>query len=312
MKERATFWPSMIVSLLALAAVAYFSAVTGPQSSDPEFSLYQIRLPRFLTAAILGAGLAIAGQMLQLATKNPLSDPEILGINQGAVFSVVALLLVSGNNQNPKLLLLAALVGGGVTGTAILLMASSGAFPRERLILAGLTLAFFFGSASGSALIMKETDLFELLHWTAGKLSGAQWSDAGLATLALVVAVILAIFRASQWNALLLGEESAKALGVDPVGRRVEIIACTVLLCAVCVAVAGPIGFVGIIVPHLSRILAGLDYRRSVPLTIILGALLVSASDLVARTVIHPAEIPVGILTALVGAPYFLYRARQL
>ena len=310
MTSAASFWPSLVASTLALVGLAVLSVMIGPESVDPQYTLYQVRLPRFLTGAALGAALALAGNLLQLATQNPLSEPELLGINQSAVFAVVVLLLIAGS-ASATAILVAALVGGALSGTAILLMTSSGAFPRERLILAGLTLAFFFGSASSGLLILKESDLFELLHWTAGKLSGAGWSDFALCISVLAVAVVLSILRASAWNALQLGEEGARSLGLDPVTLRVEMMVITVCLCSVAVAVAGPIGFVGIIIPHLSRLLAGLDYRFRVPLSLLTGAILVAGADLLARSVIHPVEIPVGIVTALLGAPYFLYRAQR-
>lgn len=312
MKSPATFWPTLATVTLALLVVGLVSAHTGPVSNDPSYSLWQVRLPRFCTAAVLGAALGLCGMLLQLATRNPLSEPELLGINQSAVFAVVLLLLVAGSSVSSGLFLLAALAGGAVTGGAVLLMSASGSFPRERLILAGLTLAFFFGSASSGLLLLKETDLFEVLHWTAGKLSGSDWGDVTLSATALAAATALSVIRATQWNALQLGEEGARNLGVDPGKLRLEIVALAVILCSVSVAVAGPIGFVGIIVPHLSALTSGLDYRRRLPTTLVAGALLVAVSDLVARTVIHPAEIPVGILTALVGAPYFLYRAQKL
>ena len=312
MRPVAGFWPSVFSTVLLIALGGYLSLSLGPTSADPAYTLYQIRLPRFVTAVLVGAALGLAGSLLQLATRNPLSEPELLGVNQSAVFAVVLLLLVLGERAHPLAMLSVAVLGGAVTGTAILLMSASGAFPRERLILAGLTMAFFFGSASSGLLLLNETDLFELLHWTAGKLSGANWLDAGLVGGCLVVAVIVSVARATQWNALLLGDDTARGLGIDPVNRRVEIVSLAVLLCAVSVAVAGPIGFVGIIVPHLANAMAGLDYRRRTPLLLLMGGALVALSDLLARTVLHPAEIPVGILTALVGAPYFLYRAQKL
>lgn len=312
MKIPATYWPTFLFGLVALAATAYLSVTLGPTSPDPQFSLYHIRLPRFVTATMLGASLALAGSLLQLATKNPLSEPELLGVNQSAVFAVVLLLLATGGQAAPGAILLSALLGSSVSGIAILFMTSSGAFPRERLILAGLTMAFFFGSASSGLLLLKETNLFELLHWTAGKVSGANWQDATLTFSALVLCLVLSLFRASQWNVLQLGDEGALNLGVDPVTRRIEIVTMSIALTAICVAVAGPIGFVGIVVPHLSQICAGLDYRRSLPLTLVLGGLLVALSDLLARCLFHPVELPVGVLTALVGAPYFLYRAQKL
>ena len=312
MRPVAGFWPSVFSTVLLIALGGYLSLSLGPTSADPAYTLYQIRLPRFVTAVLVGAALGLAGSLLQLATRNPLSEPELLGVNQSAVFAVVLLLLVLGERAHPLAMLSVALLGGAVTGTAILLMSASGAFPRERLILAGLTMAFFFGSASSGLLLLNETDLFELLHWTAGKLSGANWLDAGLVGGCLVVAVIVSVARATQWNALLLGDDTARGLGIDPVNRRVEIVSLAVLLCAVSVVAVSFNDFVGIIVPHLANAMAGLDYRRRTPLLLLMGGALVALSDLLARTVLHPAEIPVGILTALVGAPYFLYRAQKL
>ncbi|MCA9775960.1 MAG: iron ABC transporter permease [Candidatus Eremiobacteraeota bacterium] len=312
MRPVAGFWPALISSTLFTLLAGYLSVSLGPTSADPQFTLYQIRLPRFVTAVLVGAALGVAGSLLQLATRNPLSEPELLGVNQSAVFAVVLLLLVSGGGAHPLLMLAVALLGGGVTGVAILLMSASGAFPRERLILAGLTMAFFFASACSGLLLLAGTDLFELLHWTAGKLSGANWLDAGLVGACLIPVALVSVARATQWNALLLGDDTARGLGIDPVNRRVEIVSLAVLLCAVSVSVAGPIGFVGIIVPHLANMLAGLDYRRRIPLILLMGGALVALSDVLARIVLHPAEIPVGILTALVGAPYFLYRAQKL
>lgn len=312
MSAAAGYRPSLVSAAALVLLAGYFTLYGGPPSADPQYSFYQVRLPRFLSAVLIGAALGLAGALLQLATRNPLSEPELLGVNQSAVFCVVLLLLVGGGSPHAAFMLLAALLGGAVSGLAILLMSASGAFPRERLILAGLTMSFFFGSASSGLLLLNETNLFELLHWTAGKLSGATWLDTVLVGACLLPAAVVSLLRAGQWNVLLLGDDQARGLGIDPVARRVEIVCLAVLLCAVCVAVAGPIGFVGIIVPHLASFMAGLDYRRRLPLILLMGAALVSVSDVLARTLLHPAEIPVGILTALVGAPYFLYRAQRL
>ncbi len=305
------FWATLIFVFSALLLVGYLSLVVGPTSSDLAYAITEIRLPRFLTAVLLGASLGLAGLLIQLATNNPLSEPELLGINQSAVFAVILGLVIWGDNLPTGGIFLAALLGGTLSGVAILMMTVSGAFPRDRLILAGLTIAFFFGSAGHGLLLMKDSDLFEILHWVAGKLSGADWSDVRVVCVIFVPALLLSIRRASDWNLLELGDDTARNLGVDPVARRLELVALTVVLCATCVALAGPIGFVGIIVPHLARYLAGISYLRRLPMSLALGALLVAASDLVARWIVQPTEIPVGVLTALVGAPYFLYRAQK-
>lgn len=296
---------------MALALLGYLSLRLGPQTPDLAYAVSEVRLPRYLLAALLGAGLGLAGLAVQLATRNPLSEPELLGINQSAVFAVCLASLFWGKDLSTLGLVTVALLGGLLGGAAVLLLATSAGMTRDRLVLGGLTLAFFFGSSAHGMLLLRDSDLFELLHWTAGKLSGANWIDVRLAGLALTAALAVAFFRVSQWNLLELGDDSARALGIDPVRRRVELVALTVGICSVAVALAGPIGFVGLIVPHLARLMVGLDYLRVLPTTLVLGAVLLSGADLLARTVAQPVEIPAGVVTALVGAPYFLYRARR-
>ena len=161
-------------------------------------------------------------------------------------------------------------------------------------------------------MLLRDTDLFELLYWISGKLSGSDWNDVAIAGGALLLSLAVALPRCNSWNLLQIGDDNARNLGVNPVARRVEMLVLTVILCSVSVALAGPIGFVGIVIPHLSELLVGLDYRKRLPVGVLLGAILVSASDLLARTILAPSELPVGVLTALVGAPYFLYQARRL
>lgn len=312
MSDKLKYLLTFSLGLLSLLFIAALSLTQGPEGSNVHYTVLHVRTPRFLLASILGASLGLAGMLLQLCTKNPLSEPELLGINQSAVLAVVLATLFFGAGLSPHILLLAALLGGGVSGFAILSMTASGSFPRDRLILAGLTLAFFAGSASSGILLLRDTDLFELLHWIAGKLSGANWTDVLIAGIALALCVLPAMLRSQSWNVLQLGDDQAKNLGIEPVTLRIEMLVIIVVLCSVAVALAGPIGFVGIVVPHLSHMLVGLDYRRRIPVTLLSGALLVSLSDLIARTVVAPTELPVGILTAFVGAPYFLYKARQL
>ncbi len=311
MRSPLAFFGTLAFLLIALTLLGLLSVRLGPQTPDLAYAVSEVRLPRYLLAVLLGAGLGLAGLAVQLATRNPLSEPELLGINQSAVFAVCLATLIWGKNLSTGGMLLVALSGGLLGGGAVLLLATSAQMTRDRLVLGGLTLAFFFGSVAHGMLLLRDSDLFELLHWTAGKLSGADWLDVRISGLALLVALAVALVRVSQWNLLELGDDSARGLGVDPVARRVELVAMTVGLCSVAVALAGPIGFVGLIVPHLARLLVGLDYLRVLPTTLLLGAVLVAGADLLARTVAQPVEIPAGVVTALVGAPYFLYRARK-
>lgn len=302
----------IILILIALAAlIGLLSIWFGPASADPSYAVFQVRLPRYVLAIVLGAALGLAGLAVQLATKNPLSDPELLGINQSAVFAVCLASLIGGKMLGAYTLFAAALLGGSLGGMAVLLLASSAGITRDRLILGGLTLAFFFGSIGHGILLLRDSDLFELLHWMAGKLSGADWFDVKVGLAFLLSAVLACAFRVSKWNLLEMGDDSVRSLGVNPARMRIELIGLTVFLTSATVALAGPIGFVGLIVPHLARMLVGFDYRKVLPLVLLLGACLVSASDLLARIFFYPVEIPVGVVTALIGGPYFLYRARR-
>ncbi len=311
-RPRSAFLGCLVVSLALLCLIGFLSISTGPATSDISYAVSQVRLPRYLLAVFLGASLGLSGLAVQLATRNPLSEPELLGINQSAVFAVCLATLVWGKGLSVPVMLTVALAGGLLGGSAVLLLATSAGMTRDRLVLGGLTLAFFFGSTAHGMLLLRDSDLFELLHWTAGKLSGATWLDVKIAATALAASLTFTMARVGSWTLLELGDDSARGLGVDPVRCRVELVAMTVWLCSVAVALAGPIGFVGLMVPHIARLLVGMDLFRVLPTSLLLGAVLVSGADLAARTVAQPVEIPVGVVTALLGAPYFLYRARKL
>ncbi|WP_239337357.1 iron ABC transporter permease [Frankia sp. CiP3] len=274
--------------------------------------IWTFRLPRVLLAAVVGAGLSVVGATLQAVVRNPLADPFVLGVSSGAGFAAV-IVLVAGAAGTTSLSA-AAFTGSLAALAAVWLLArQDGQFSPTRLVLAGVALSylFFAGTSflifqSGSARAA-QTALF----WLLGSLGGATWSQLGLPTLAIVAGTGWLTLRARPLNALLVGDDTAAALGVDVPRLRAELLIITSLLTGVAVAVSGGIGFVGLVVPHIARLLVGADHRRLLPLAAAGGALFLVWSDLLTRIVVAPEELPLSVITAAVGAPLFLHLLRR-
>lgn len=302
------FWvPALLLGLLLLLGL--ISTQVGLNPLTREYTLWQIRWPRYLLAVLLGAALGLSGCLLQTLSRNSLADPEILGINQAASLAVVLTSLFWSSQGS---LLASAFVGALGAGALVFWLAFRGGTEPEKLLLSGLALAFFFGSLTGGLILVKENQLFELLHWMAGKLSGAGWSDVHLAAGVLLPTGLACWLLAHQLDVLQLGDHMATALGQSLLKMRLFFLGCCLLWIAVAVATAGPIGFVGLVAPHLARPWTGTRHAPLLLGSALVGAVLMAGSDLVAQWVFHPAEVPVGVITALVGAPFFLDRARRI
>ena len=285
-----------------------------PAGLDPRASLaraivIQLRLPRALAGFACGALLSLAGALLQVLLRNPLADPYVLGISGGsAVFALPAMWLML-----PWWGVDAAAFGGALASMALLLVLTRGdlwrAEPRDvspRLLLTGAVLAAGWGALITLLLsLAPDTRLRGMVFWLSGDLDGV--ARAWPAWLALIVAIGASMPLAPRLNGLLRGEALAQSVGIDvpPLRRRIYWIAS--LATAVAVTTAGTIGFVGLIVPHMLRLAFGNDQRMLLPASVIAGGALVSAADLAARTVVAPTQLPVGVITALIGAPAFLY-----
>lgn len=284
------------------------SLALDPQTA--HYTLWQIRLPRYLLSLLLGAALGMAGCVLQSLSGNNLADPEVLGINQGASLAVVTCLLLLGQSH-PTMIMLAAFCGGLLGGSLVYALAFHGQATPAKLLLAGLAVAFLCGSLTAGIILVRENQLFEILHWMAGKLSGSTWTDVKTAAW-LLPTFLLGFLGAYRLNVLRLGQELAAGLGQAVVRTRLFFLLLCLGWVAVGVALAGPIGFVGLMVPHLGRAWVGEDHRLLLPACALCGAALLGAADLAAFWLLRPAETPVGVLTALLGAPFFLQLARRL
>jgi iron complex transport system permease protein len=273
--------------------------------------LFTIRLPRIVLGAVTGAALSVAGAMLQALLRNPLAEPYVLGISSGAAMgALIALIALPGFALAQPL---AAFMGAMLIMSMIYLMSRTRAgVSTERLVLAGIIMASFLWSAIASLLAIAHNPLLRgITFWLHGDLSGGGRSLLSLITALVVVGVIIACLQARSLNLLMVGEEDAFVLGVHV--ERVKTIAYIVasLLTGLVVAVSGSVGYVGLIIPHVVRLGWGSDNRLVIPAAALVGAGFVVLADVVARTAIAPRELPVGAVTALVGAPVFIFLLRK-
>lgn len=302
------------IMLLTLTYRVHGLTWTGLFSSkDPvmNYTLWSVRAPRLLLSIILGAGLATAGCLLQTMTRNPLSDPEILGINQGASCFAVIAIVGFGSRDSSAVIMTAALCGAGVIGLLIYWLARYNGNDSSRLMLSGVAISAFMGALTTGFILLYETQLTEILYWMAGQLTGTTWSDNKLVWIIDVPALIIAFLMSRTLNLLNQGEELASGLGVNVPRARQIIGLLIVVLTGSAVAVAGPIGFIGLIVPHMAKRLGGLNHRVLLPLSALVGAVLLSGADFAAQWLTYPADLPVGIITAFLGVPFFLYLLRR-
>lgn len=275
--------------------------------------VWEFRLPRALLGAVVGAGLAVVGTVLQAVVRNPLADPYLLGVSSGASCGAVLVVVVGSAAVGGLGLSSAAFAGALVATLAVYLLAQrAGRVTPFRLILAGVALAYLF--QAGYALLLLNASPYDVqgvLIWLFGSLGSTTWSDLGIPAIAVVAGTIHLLTQARSLNSLLGGEEAAVSLGLD-VGRfRVRMLVVTSLLVGVMVAVSGAIAFVGLIIPHLCRLLVGSEHRRLLPVAALVGASFLVLMDLVARTILAPSDLPLSIVTAVFGVPFFVGLLRQ-
>lgn len=325
-------WTPLAVSLLLLLGVlvlatgvgsvalgpgevvrAVLHGLTGQLSSTGDTIVWQIRLPRVLLAALVGGALSLSGAAYQGVFRNPLADPYLLGIASGAGLGAT-LALVFGAAlpwplRNVPLMSFAfALLSVSVT---LLLARRRGGTPLVALILAGVVLGSSATALTSLLMLSERDDAARVLAWLLGSFGLASWAQLGSVLPFALLAGVVTLVSAQGLNVLQLGEESAAQLGLRVEVFKLALIAAATLATAAAVSVSGIIGFVGLIVPHMVRLGVGPDYRTLLPLSATWGALFLVLADLAARTVIAPAEVPIGVVTALVGGPFFLFLLRR-
>jgi iron complex transport system permease protein len=272
-------------------------------------AVWQFRAPRTLLAALAGAGLALAGALMQVTVRNPLAEPYILGVSAGASVGAVTVIVYGSAALGGLSLNVAAFAGALVASIAVAALArKDGALSPTRMILAGVALGSLLSAVTSYLTISTDAqNVVSVLFFLLGSVSAASMSSLIGPAIALLIAGSVAAVMARSLNALMTGDESAVSLGVNPTATRGVLLVVASLLTGAVVSVAGGIGFVGLVIPHVARILVGADHRRMLPVTVLGGAVFLMMADLLARTVAVPTEIPLGILTAFVGAPFFLW-----
>jgi cobalamin transport system permease protein len=294
--------------LESTAARLHVPGATTPLSPTEEAILWQIRVPRVVLAALVGAMLALAGATYQGVFRNPLADPYLLGVAAGAgLGATIAIAYLPHGLRGQRVLPVAAFVGGAIA--VMLTYAVGRSARRERdaatLVLAGVTVAAFFTAWQTFVQQQNAETLQQVYSWILGNIPSTGWSDVVLILPYVAVAAVVILALRRVVDVLNLGDDEAATLGVDVRRVRLALVVAATLGTAAAVAVAGLIGFVGIIVPHAIRLVSGVGYRALLPLSLIVGAGFLVLADVIARTALSPAEIPLGVVTAFVGAPFF-------
>lgn len=303
---------SMLLSLRLGALKLSLSQILDTLWNQPEgirFQiLYNIRLPRILAGALVGAGLAVSGAILQGVMRNPLAAPGIIGVSSGG--GLAGILVMLAFPQYSVLLVPAAFLGALVTALLVYMLAWKQGVNPVRLILAGVAVAAMLGAISSAILLFNAEKAGGVLDFTIGSLTARSWKHLHFSAWYLLAGLGLSCLFSEKLNILALGDEVARGLGLQVERVRFIFIALAALLAAAAVSVAGLLGFVGLIAPHIVRMMIGSDNRFLLPGSALFGAFLVTACDTAGRIVIEPSELPAGIIMALLGPPFFLWLLR--
>ncbi len=302
---------AMALSLGEVAG-ALVRGIAGHELGSDDRVVLMLRLPRVLMALLVGASLAVSGATLQGLFRNPLADPVLIGVSSGAALGAVAMIVLGGGLSGVALfgsfsVAMAAFLGG-LGATAVLFALGRRRPGMAMLLLAGVAISAI--AMAGVGLLTyaaNDSQLRDLSFWTLGSLGGTDWKRLGVAAPLLLVPLLLLPRAARALNVLLLGEQEAVLLGFRPERLKPWLIGLVALAVSAAVAMCGIIGFVGLVVPHLLRLRWGVDHRLLLPASALGGAALLDAADTFARTLAAPAELPVGVITALLGAPFFLW-----
>lgn len=310
---------SICVLIAAVIAGVTIGTVSIPVSTlwnrqaDPAMSniLWNIRMPRVVLAGLVGASLAIAGAAFQGLLKNPLADPYTLGVSSGA--SVGAVITLFFGISIPFLgiftLPVFSMVGAFITMLAVIGFAKlvDRSMKMETIILTGIIFSSFLGSIISLMIALTGEELRQIIGWILGSVSMRGWDYVNMALPFIILGTLLLWLNRRELNALIFGEERAKHLGVNVKNRKMMILAGGSILTGAAVAVSGTIGFIGLVVPHMIRLVSGADHRQLLPLSFLNGASLLVLCDLLSRTIIAPTELPIGVITAFLGAPVFAF-----
>lgn len=303
------FFSSVASGSLKFSFAQIWAALCGRGEQLITDVIFDLRLPRVLVALVVGMNLASAGALMQAVMQNPLADPGIIGVSAGA--SVAGVILMLALPQYAYLVPPAAFVGAIFAAFLIYLLAWKDGFTPVRIILSGVAINALLGSLTGLVTILFSDRLQGALMWLNGSLSGKTWRHFQVLIVYSIPALILALLCIRAANVLLLGDEKAKSLGVSVNRCRVFLSIIGAFLAGISTSTVGIIGFIGLVIPHIMRMLVGSDYKSLLPFSMFSGAVLLLGADTFARTIASPIELPVGIVMSIFGAPFFLYLLRS-
>ena len=321
-----TAWRVTILILFAFLAVlgAFLSLTKGSSvitmsqivelllnpGMDPQSQIiWNIRMPRTIVGALVGINLSLSGAILQAIMRNPLADPHIIGISSGAGLAGVVIMILFPALE--YLITPVAFVGAMLAAICIYILAWKNGIKPVRVILAGVAVSAFLSAGISGLMIFYSDRVHGALMWMVGGLAARSWPHVSIILPYAAIGLVLALASASYLNILQLGDEMARGLGVNVEVTRIVMTAIAALLAASAVSVVGLLGFVGLVVPHAARLLIGSDYRFLLPAAALLGVAIVTLSDTFARVIFAPIELPVGIIMAFLGAPFFLFLLRR-
>ncbi|MCZ0870868.1 iron ABC transporter permease [Peribacillus sp. AS_2] len=320
-------WMGLLITILLLlfllcSSIVYgytdttwkmaIDAFTDFNGTNEHIVIQSVRLPRALIASAIGTSLAISGVLMQTLTKNPLASPDIFGVNAGAGLAVVTGVTVFGIS-NLQVFTWLSFLGAAIAAISIFMIGSMGrgGLTPMKLTLAGAAMTAMVASLTQGLLVSNEALLEQVLFWLAGSVSGRSLDNLVAVLPYLAAGWVLALIMSGKMNVLSMGEDVAKGLGLNIVFLKLALGLAIILLSGGSVAVAGPIGFIGIVVPHLTRSIVGIDHRWLIPFSGLFGAVLLIAADVISRYILMPREVPVGVMTAIIGTPFFIYIARK-
>jgi len=284
-------------------------SLTNNEQSIARTIVYYMRLPRNIMAVLVGANLAISGILLQAVMKNPLADPGITGVSSGA--SVVAIFIILVAPRFIPVLPLFAFLGGAIACILVFMLAWKHGINPLRIVLAGVAVNAVLGGFISMLSILYSDRIQSALLWLNGNLAASTWGDVATLLPYSMIGLIASFFLVRSANILQLGDEAAKNLGFNVTRTRLVLSGVAVFLAGVTTSVVGIIGFIGLIVPHVARMLMGSDHKYTIPFSMTLGGIVLLTADTLGRFIASPIEIPVGIITAIIGGPFFLYLLRK-
>ncbi len=315
----------ILIFFLQLALIGFFLSLTKGSSTitmeqiiaillhpgtDPQSQIiWNIRMPRTIVGALVGINLSLSGAILQAIMRNPLADPHIIGISSGAGLAGVVIMILFPTLE--YLITPAAFIGAMLAAVCIYILAWKNGIKPVRIILAGVAVSAFLSAGISGLMIFYSDRVHGALMWMVGGLAARSWPHVQIILPYALIGLVLALASAAYLNILQLGDEMARGLGINVEATRIILTAVAALLAASAVSVVGLLGFVGLVVPHAARLMIGSDYRYLLPAAALLGIAVVTLSDTFARVIFAPVELPVGIIMAFLGAPFFLFLLRR-